>query len=125
LFITPILKPTLIPPSQWSSLLVLVLLLLLHTGGRTRFGLLGSGSICPGGDPDVLEVCPSKGQALVFFPASASGAFDGRLEHEGRPAVAEKWIARIWRHEGRVKPPYGLPDTYDDEVDSDCEMRCW
>jgi hypothetical protein len=60
-----------------------------------------------------LEVCPTKGQGLLFFPASASGTFDGRLEHEGRPAQAEKWVARIWRHAGRVAPPYGLVDAYD------------
>jgi hypothetical protein len=78
-------------------------------GGATRFGLLkGAGA------SDPLEVSPTKGQGLLFFPASADGKFDGRLEHQGREALDEKWIARIWRHEGRVAPPYGLPSSFGD-----------
>jgi hypothetical protein len=41
-----------------------------------------------------------------------AGEFDERVEHEGCKAEDEKWIARIWRHEKRVPPPYGLPDDY-------------
>mmetsp|Transcript_24169 Transcript_24169/g.48204 ORF Transcript_24169/g.48204 Transcript_24169/m.48204 type:complete len:336 (+) Transcript_24169:58-1065(+) len=81
------------------------------SGGITRFGLLESA----GGGGAPLEVNPTKGQGLLFFPASADGKFDGRLEHEGRAALDEKWIARIWRHEGRVVPPYGLPNNFGDE----------
>lgn len=58
-----------------------------------------------------LTVTPRKGDALLFFPADAAGGFDERTEHEGCPAVDEKYIARIWRHAGRVRPPYGLSDA--------------
>jgi len=61
------------------------------------------------GDPN-LNIIPRKGDALLFFPADQYGKFDERTEHEGCPAVDEKWIARIWRHEGRVPPPFGLSD---------------
>ncbi|KAK1741198.1 prolyl 4-hydroxylase alpha subunit-like protein [Skeletonema marinoi] len=61
------------------------------------------------GDPN-LNIIPRKGDALLFFPADKYGRFDERTEHEGCPAVDEKWIARIWKHEGRVPPPFGLSD---------------
>jgi len=65
-------------------------------GGRTIFGSLG------------LEVTPRKGDACLFFPASADGEFDGRLEHEGEPPEGtQKYIARIWKHKERVPFPYG------------------
>lgn len=81
-------------------------------GGTTRFGKLppavhdkrqvkGSSN---------LNIIPRKGDALLFFPADQNGVFDERTEHEGCPAVEEKWIARIWRHEERVNPPFGLSD---------------
>jgi hypothetical protein len=72
-------------------------------GGRTRFGKLN------------VAVNPRKGDGLLFFPASAAGDFDDRVEHEGEQAVDEKWIARIWRHSARVPPPYGLPGVYGDK----------
>ena len=55
-----------------------------------------------------MTIVPRKGDALLFFPAVGDGAFDERTEHKGTPAVDEKWIARIWRHAGRVLPPFGL-----------------
>jgi hypothetical protein len=61
------------------------------------------------GDPN-LNIIPRMGDALLFFPADKYGTFDERTEHEGCPAVDEKWIARIWRHESRVPPPFGLSD---------------
>ncbi|GAX11652.1 hypothetical protein FisN_7Lh012 [Fistulifera solaris] len=67
-------------------------------GGATRFGKLD------------LMVQPTRGDALLFFPADANGCFDERTEHEGCPAIDEKWIARIWRHEARAPPPYGLSE---------------
>lgn len=67
-------------------------------GGATRFGKLD------------LSVQPAMGDALLFFPADANGCFDERMEHEGCPAVDEKWIARIWRHEARSPPPFGLSE---------------
>mgnify|MGYP003743456409 FL=1 len=70
-------------------------------GGATRFGRLN------------LSVAPKKGQCLVFFPATAGGDFDERVEHEGTEATEEKWICRIWRHERTVPPPFGLPNGYE------------
>ena len=49
---------------------------------------------------------------MLFFPATADGEFDERVEHEGEEALAEKWIVRIWRHEDRVPLPFGLPDNW-------------
>jgi len=77
-------------------------------GGLTRFGLLPP---APGYEEEgetKLTVRPKLGDALLFFPADASGKFDDRLQHEGCKAESEKWIARIWRHKTRVPPPFGL-----------------
>ena len=52
-------------------------------GGETVFG-----KITPGSSP--LRVSPRKGQCLVFFPASANGAFDARVEHEGAETRARE-----------------------------------
>ena len=83
----------------------------VRTGGTTKFGKL------PATDDERQEkgetnltIIPRKGDALLFFPADQNGNFDERTEHEGCPAVDEKWIARIWRHEDRVNPPFGLSD---------------
>ena len=83
----------------------------VRTGGTTKFGKL------PAADDERqvkgesnLTIIPRKGDALLFFPADQNGNFDERTEHEGCPAVDEKWIARIWRHEDRVNPPFGLSD---------------
>lgn len=78
-------------------------------GGTTRFGKLPASDYerqVKGGRN--LEIIPKKGDALLFFPADKDGLFDERTEHEGCPAVDEKWIARIWRHTDRVPPPFGL-----------------
>eukprot|EP00600_Ochromonadales_sp_CCMP1393_P001800 CAMPEP_0174988064 /NCGR_PEP_ID=MMETSP0004_2-20121128/19906_1 /TAXON_ID=420556 /ORGANISM="Ochromonas sp., Strain CCMP1393" /LENGTH=286 /DNA_ID=CAMNT_0016241215 /DNA_START=285 /DNA_END=1145 /DNA_ORIENTATION=+ len=96
------------------------------TGGRTRFGKLpavdaavpaavpvpapaGTDPTNRDADEDTcLSVQPKLGDALLFFPADRYGTFDERTEHEGCPAVDEKWIARIWRHQDLVPPPFGL-----------------
>ena len=80
----------------------------VEKGGLTRFGRLPA-SISDL-DEKHLTVQPKKGSALLFFPADAKGQFDERTEHEGCPAIDEKWIARIWRHENRVPPPFGLSE---------------
>ena len=49
----------------------------------------------------------------MFFPATAGGDFDERVEHEGTEATEEKWICRIWRHERTVPLPFGLPNGYE------------
>jgi hypothetical protein len=82
-------------------------------GGLTRFGKLSSSTTNSGHidkSESALAIRPRKGDALLFFPADASGKFDERTEHEGCPAIDEKWIARIWRHSYRVPPPFGLSD---------------
>jgi hypothetical protein len=59
-------------------------------GGGTRFH-----HPCLGG----LTVRPARGDALVFFPAFADGALDGRMAHSGQPVGgggAEKWIINTW-----------------------------
>ncbi len=77
---------------------LLVYLNSVPQGGATRFGKLN------------LMVQPTQGDALLFFPADENGSFDERTEHEGCPAIDEKWIARIWRHEARAAPPFGLSE---------------
>eukprot|EP00978_Attheya_sp_CCMP212_P009095 scaffold21409_cov54-Attheya_sp.AAC.1 len=77
----------------------------VEQGGLTRFGKLFMN-----GGTQSLTVQPKKGDAILFFPADAQGTFDERTEHEGCPAIDEKWIARIWRHAHRVPPPFGLDD---------------
>ena len=83
----------------------------VSTGGTTRFGKL------PAADDERqvkgdnnLNIVPQRGDALLFFPADENRNFDEMTEHEGCPAVDEKWIARIWRHAERVNPPFGLSD---------------
>jgi len=99
----------------------------VRRGGLTRFGKLqpaaagaagakGFGAPPPSASAkrapaEGLTVQPRKGDALLFFPADAAGTFDERTEHEGCPAVDEKYIARIWRHQQRVRPPYGLAES--------------
>lgn len=84
----------------------------VEKGGLTRFGRLKA-SPDTNGDKDekYFTVRPKQGDALLFFPADAMGRFDERTEHEGCPAVDEKWIARIWRHKSRVPPPFGLSEA--------------
>jgi 2OG-Fe(II) oxygenase superfamily len=78
----------------------------VENGGKTRFGRLPSPDPSP--EEPHLAVQPKRGDALLFFPADKDGRFDERTEHEGCPAIDEKWIARIWRHSNRVQPPFGL-----------------
>ena len=70
----------------------------VQAGGATRFNRLG------------LDVAPRRGDALLFFPADARGAFDERLEHEGTEGEgsADKHVCRIWKHIANVPPPLGL-----------------
>ena len=81
----------------------------VEKGGKTRFGKLPG--IKPTKEEPNLVISPKCGDALLFFPADGNGRFDERTEHEGCPAIDEKWIARIWRHARRVQPPFGLTDN--------------
>ena len=60
------------------------------------------------GDGDFLRVAPVAGRACVFFPADAAGTVDPRLVHAGAPAVDEKWLARIFKHQFDVSEPFGV-----------------
>jgi 2OG-Fe(II) oxygenase superfamily len=88
----------------------------VEQGGLTRFGKLSAASATVAlpiskNDDDKLVIQPKMGDALLFFPADRMGTFDPRTEHEGMPAIDEKWIARIWRHKQRVPPPFGLSES--------------
>lgn len=87
----------------------------VEKGGLTRFGkLYASGAIgddFKNSSDEKLVIQPKLGDALLFFPADYRGQFDPRTEHEGMAAIDEKWIARIWRHKGRVPSPFGLSES--------------
>ena len=67
-------------------------------GGATRFNALG------------LDVRPTRGMGLVFFPAfldtatnaGLRGRCDPRVRHEGAPAVDEKFICQQWGWTGPI-----------------------
>jgi len=81
----------------------------VENGGTTRFGKLPAADYVRQVKGECnLNIIPKMGDALLFFPADKNGMFDERTEHEGCPAVDEKWIARIWRHTSEVPPPFGL-----------------
>lgn len=82
----------------------------VENGGLTQFGQIKQTPMSSDHTNTALKIQPKLGDALLFFPADASGNFDERTEHEGCPAIDEKWIARIWRHANRVPPPFGLSD---------------
>mmetsp|Transcript_37041 Transcript_37041/g.41722 ORF Transcript_37041/g.41722 Transcript_37041/m.41722 type:complete len:418 (-) Transcript_37041:49-1302(-) len=95
----------------------------VEEGGLTRFGKLSASGASNneniislesnnGGEfHEKLVIQPKRGDALLFFPADAFGRFDPRTEHEGMPAIDEKWIARIWKHQRRVPIPFGLSES--------------
>ncbi|KAL7555577.1 hypothetical protein ACA910_016187 [Epithemia clementina (nom. ined.)] len=83
----------------------------VNKGGLTRFGRLLATNNAADSNENYLTIQPKMGDALLFFPADANGRFDERTEHEGCPAIDEKWIARIWRHQNRVPPPFGLSEN--------------
>lgn len=94
----------------------------VEKGGLTRFGKLNAAAAIGqdnendpihGKDLDEtkLVIKPKRGDALLFFPADCRGQFDPRTEHEGMPAIDEKWIARIWKHQQRVPSPFGLSES--------------
>lgn len=94
----------------------------VEKGGLTRFGKLSAGAAMQHDAKNILldandegdqklVVQPKRGDALLFFPADCRGLFDPRTEHEGMPAIDEKWIARIWKHQRRVPSPFGLSES--------------
>ena len=88
----------------------------VENGGLTRFGKLPALADSKEEDETKLTLRPKMGDALLFFPADATGRFDEQTEHEGCPAIDEKWIARIWRHKSRVPPPFGLSEDALDKL---------
>ena len=53
---------------------------------------------------NTLSMRPTKGSALLFFPAFADGRADERTLHKGEIAVDEKMIGQIWVHQGKYNP---------------------
>ena len=72
-------------------------------GGETRFTKLSSEE--PTGE--ALSIAPRKGMAVIHFPATIGLEEDPRTEHEGYPAVDEKWLLVTWLWKDRRKdlPP--------------------
>lgn len=80
---------------------------LAEGGGETYFDQLD------------IAVQPTRGSALVFFPANVDTLqADDRTTHESLPPIAEeKWIVQMFGRVGpRVPPPLGLPDAYKDKA---------
>jgi hypothetical protein len=88
----------------------------VEKGGLTRFGKLPALTDSNKIGKKYLTLRPNMRDAILFSPADAMGGFDEKTEHEGCPAVDEKWIARIWRHKSRVPPPYGLSEDSLDQL---------
>ncbi|KAK3246273.1 hypothetical protein CYMTET_44185 [Cymbomonas tetramitiformis] len=65
-----------------------------------------------------VAVKPSCGQALLFFPAFASGEPDSRTVHTAEAAIDQKWIAQQWVACGfssaAVRAPPGQSDLVAD-----------
>ena len=53
-------------------------------GGGTRFE-----------DID-LEIKPKKGCAIIHFPSDIKLRGDNRTQHQGMPAVDDKWLLTAW-----------------------------
>ena len=63
-----------------------------------------------------LQVTPTKGKALIFFPSFADGTPDDRTEHAGQVAFDEKWIAQIWMHESNYQPNVPAGTSHQDAL---------
>ena len=75
---------------------VLVYLNDVASGGNTAFPQL----VDQPGSVQRLEVRPTKGSALVFFPATVDGHLDPRTLHAALPAVDTKFVSQIWVRQG-------------------------
>ncbi len=80
---------------------VLIYLNDVSSGGHTAFPQLAGhqGGQNHYGQPQ-LEVKPTKGSALVFFPATVDGHLDPRTLHAALPAVDTKFVSQIWIRQG-------------------------
>jgi prolyl 4-hydroxylase len=79
----------------------------VNEGGETRFSRLG------------LYVKPQKGMAVVHFPTSLNFEEDGRTEHQGMPAIDEKWllVTWVWMHKRDSHSVYA--EQYLDPLDAE------
>jgi len=78
-------------------------------GGATRFE-----------DID-LEIQPTKGTAVVHFPSDIQLRGDDRTQHQGMPAVDDKWLltAWVWSSKSRTVSEYdesNLPSLSSDII---------
>jgi prolyl 4-hydroxylase len=77
-------------------------------GGATRFPKLN------------LDIQPQKGRAVIHFPTTTGFEEDLRTQHEGSPAVDDKWLLATWvwmhpRSEGVIYAEENL-DPLDDTI---------
>ena len=75
---------------------VLIYLNDVSSGGHTAFPQLMRAE----GSPEKLQVQPTRGSALVFFPATVDGHLDPRTLHAALPAVDIKFVSQIWIRQG-------------------------
>lgn len=54
-----------------------------------------------------IRIKPTKGTALIFFPADTDGVIDHRTTHCGEKAQDDKYIVQLWRRQRRVPAPLG------------------
>jgi hypothetical protein len=84
----------------------------VEEGGLTRLRMIARSEKFERSRRDQAHLVTQTGRCpILFFPANGMGRLDERTEHEGCPAVDEKWIARIWRHKSRVPTPFGLSEA--------------
>eukprot|EP00536_Pseudo-nitzschia_multiseries_P001058 jgi/Psemu1/294264/fgenesh1_pm.13_\ len=71
-------------------------------GQRTVTVLIYLNDVTSGGHTAFprLPVRPTKGTALVFFPATVDGHLDPRALHAALPAVDTKFVSQIWIRQG-------------------------
>jgi prolyl 4-hydroxylase len=85
---------------------VLVYLNDVSSGGHTAFPQLKGGQHQHqhhqhgSASHQQLEIRPSRGTALVFFPATVDGHLDPRTLHAALPAVDTKFVSQVWIRQG-------------------------
>eukprot|EP00980_Cylindrotheca_fusiformis_P030461 scaffold24860_cov122-Cylindrotheca_fusiformis.AAC.2 len=79
----------------------------VQKGGATRFHQLG------------LDVKPQKGMAVVHFPTSLEFLEDARTEHQGMPAIDEKWLLVTWVWMHKRDPNSVYAEEYLDPLDAE------
>jgi hypothetical protein len=106
-----------------ATLLVYLTELQPEDGGATVFRDLGGGD-----DGAFLKVRPTKGSALLFFPAAGGipeTPYDIRTVHAGEAVAAnaenDKWISQIWLREGIYKPTLGNHEDAAEAIAKYCQ----